>query len=205
MILNYSSAGMISWGKFFFKHRSITPIPLLLLVFIWSFFQKANYGAFFYISAGIFFVVIGEGIRMACVSKARSITRTRSDKTGGRLITGGLYRLSRNPIYIGNFFIGLGIMLFSEIALAPLVFAAVFLLQYIPIIAYEEAILQEKFGREYEVYRKLVPRWLGFSKLPAADAAITETYSFYKVLKSESSTLTAIVVLTVLMNAYRFF
>ena len=202
--MTYSSPRLIALGKFFFRHRSITPLPLLLLIFLCSLLTNESSHSIFLSLIGIVFVVLGETIRMACVKRARSITRTRSAKTGDRLIKVGLFRLSRNPIYIGNFCLGLGIMFFSGLALAPPVFVILFLLQYVPIVAYEESILMQKFGQEYRDYLSLVPRWLGITRLKAIRPADNEFYPFHKVLKSESSTLAAVVALTALMNLHRF-
>lgn len=203
--MSYSSSWLVSAGKFFFKHRGITPVPLWLGIFVASLLLDHGNKHLLYTVIGIVSVVSGELVRMACVKRARSITRTRSNKTGGRLIREGLYGISRNPIYLGNFLIGLGIAFFSCISYAIPIYILGFFMQYIPIVAFEESVLSEKFGQEYEQYKREVPRWLGISrqKSAAADDDM-EVYGLFKVLKSENNTLTAIVVLTVLMQFHNF-
>ena len=76
-----------------------------------------------------------------------------------KLAVTGPYALMRNPLYFGNFVIGLG---WSIIAgkLAVLVFAVSFWVLYcLVIIPHEEKFLSGKFGHEYEEYCRKVKRF----------------------------------------------
>ena len=73
-----------------------------------------------------------------------------------KLATKGPYSLMRNPLYFGNFVIGLG---WSIIAgkWAVIIFAVSFYVLYVlVIIPHEEEFLRTKFGHEYEEYCKRV-------------------------------------------------
>lgn len=76
-----------------------------------------------------------------------------------KLATTGPYALMRNPLYFGNFLIGLG---WSIIAgnFAVLIFIVSFYVLYnMVIIPHEEAFLRSKFGIEYEAYCRRVKRF----------------------------------------------
>jgi len=76
------------------------------------------------------------------------------------LLTGGAYRLSRNPMYTGLAiaYLGLALLLGSwwPLALWPLVIVAVRQL----VIRPEEQYLTQRFGRTYTDYQSRVRRWL---------------------------------------------
>lgn len=76
------------------------------------------------------------------------------------LCTDGPFRISRNPIYLGDWFLLVGISLLLE-TWWPLVFAPLIwvLLRY-GVIRHEEAHLQAKFGDAYRDYIARVRRWL---------------------------------------------
>src|SRR6266851_4006976 len=65
------------------------------------------------------------------------------------LVVEGPYRVVRNPMYWAVTFVMLG-----ELAIA--FFAGTILF----VLLYEEPTLRRKFGAEYEVYCRRVPRWL---------------------------------------------
>jgi protein-S-isoprenylcysteine O-methyltransferase Ste14 len=74
-----------------------------------------------------------------------------------KLVTWGPYAWVRNPLYAGSGLIGLGWSMMMGLTLVA-VFAAVYLALYsMIIIPYEERFLSERFGEEYEVYRKSTP------------------------------------------------
>lgn len=76
------------------------------------------------------------------------------------LVTRGLYRQVRNPIYVGVLLILAGEAALFE-SLTLLIYALfVWLVFHIFVVAYEEPTLKEKFGTPYEEYRKAVPRWI---------------------------------------------
>ena len=76
------------------------------------------------------------------------------------LCTTGPYRFSRNPIYVGDWFILVGFSLWLTtwwpIVFSPLIWATV---RY-SVIRYEEEHLEAKFGDEYRNYQARVHRWL---------------------------------------------
>jgi protein-S-isoprenylcysteine O-methyltransferase Ste14 len=77
-----------------------------------------------------------------------------------KLITSGVFRLSRNPMYLGMGLFLLGeSMLFGSLGPFIIPIGFVVLMHFIFIIP-EEKMLSEKFGEEYETYRKKVRRWI---------------------------------------------
>jgi len=81
-------------------------------------------------------------------------------KAASTLCTGGPFRFSRNPIYVGDWFILVGVSLLLAtwwpLVFAPLIWA---MLRY-GVIRHEEAHLEARFGEAYRSYRSLVRRWL---------------------------------------------
>jgi protein-S-isoprenylcysteine O-methyltransferase Ste14 len=78
-----------------------------------------------------------------------------------RLVMGGLYRYSRNPMYVGILSILCGEALYFA-SLRHLGYAAgVFAMFESFIIFYEEPHLRQAFGEAYLRYCRAVPRWLG--------------------------------------------
>ena len=76
------------------------------------------------------------------------------------LSTTGLYRLSRNPIYVGFtlMYLGFGVAMDSPLALLFLL-PCLFVVDRFVVVR-EERYLAGKFGAEYEAYRARVRRWL---------------------------------------------
>jgi protein-S-isoprenylcysteine O-methyltransferase Ste14 len=88
--------------------------------------------------------------------------RTTLDPHGSvkQIVTSGVYRFTRNPIYLGFMLIVIGMPLNSGIywglVVAPLFAATMSRL----VIEQEEAYLEKKFKEQYADYRSRVRRWL---------------------------------------------
>lgn len=88
--------------------------------------------------------------------------RTTVNPYGGAsaLCTGGPFRFSRNPIYLGDWFILAGVALLLE-TLWPLAFAPlIWTMLRFGVIRHEEAHLEAKFGDAYRAYKARVRRWI---------------------------------------------
>lgn len=98
--------------------------------------------------AGVPFVAAGEAVRMW---SAGYLTKLR------RLVTAGPFALCRNPIYIGSFLVSVGYLFMCNQIAAWIAGVIVFWVFHGGAVAYEEKLLRDKFGREYEQYRSTVP------------------------------------------------
>ncbi|MEO1029060.1 MAG: isoprenylcysteine carboxylmethyltransferase family protein [Pseudomonadota bacterium] len=76
------------------------------------------------------------------------------------LVTGGLYRFTRNPMYLGLALLLFGWVIWLGNPLGLLVLAGFIAWMTVFQIKPEEAALKEFFGEEYEAYRARVRRWL---------------------------------------------
>lgn len=86
-------------------------------------------------------------------------TEINTFKSPTKLITNGLFRYSRNPIYLGFTTALVGVMFFTNVwssVVYVLVFVGVSQWYYIP---FEENQLQKKFGKTYLDYKANVRRW----------------------------------------------
>ncbi len=76
------------------------------------------------------------------------------------LVVAGLYRISRNPMYVGLAFILFGWAIhlgaLSAFLLLPFFVIVITFMQILP----EEQILEQKFGDSYLTYKKRVRRWI---------------------------------------------
>jgi protein-S-isoprenylcysteine O-methyltransferase Ste14 len=77
-----------------------------------------------------------------------------------RLVVEGPYRIVRNPMYWSVALVMMGEALaFRSLALAE-IGGVFFACTVLFVMAYEEPILRQKFGAEYEAYCQRVPRWI---------------------------------------------
>ena len=110
---------------------------------------------------GMVLLIFGLGISVWGSSVfARLGTPVKTFEQPRRLVTYGLFRYSRNPMYLGFVLALLGIALALG-TLSPLLGVAFFFLVadrgYIP---YEETMLAQKFGRDFQAYQAQTRRWL---------------------------------------------
>jgi len=76
------------------------------------------------------------------------------------LNTSGIYSTVRHPLYLGNFFMALGVSLYAMLWWLALIFVLVFWLYYERIMFAEEAFLGEKFGAEYMAWADETPAFI---------------------------------------------
>ena len=171
-------------GKWFFKYRDYTPIPLIIILLIWS--EPTVLSA----TLGVLAICFGELFRIYSVSFIGTISRTRSDSTGQKLVDSGPFAIVRNPLYVGNFFVSIGFAVFSGEFWIVVLTALLFAVQYYYIVKYEEANLMKIFGETYHDYRSRVPAFIPrmFPKLEAVQWPVEYSHA----IKSEKSTLTTI-------------
>ena len=77
-----------------------------------------------------------------------------------KLIIRGPYKYCRNPMISGVLFVLIGETMFLNSANILIVAAAFFIINTIYFILKEEPDLYKRFGKEYEAYKKKVPRWI---------------------------------------------
>jgi protein-S-isoprenylcysteine O-methyltransferase Ste14 len=81
-------------------------------------------------------------------------------RKNAELAVSGPYAYTRNPLYLGSFLLGIGFTVASGQVLLGLLFAALFLGIYLPVMHVESATLAGLFGEDYERYSSAVPLFL---------------------------------------------
>ncbi len=76
------------------------------------------------------------------------------------LTTCGPYAYTRNPLYLGNFLVGLGVMATSANTFLVLYYVASFYFLYAGTVREEERDLRQKYGKEFDDYAVRVPPFI---------------------------------------------
>jgi len=87
-----------------------------------------------------------------------------------RLATSGPYAYLRNPLYVGTLLVALGIVIASRSLLLAFLFAAVFVLVYLPVVELEEQHLRNIFP-DYARYAAQVRRFVPGKRYQAGGAS----------------------------------
>jgi protein-S-isoprenylcysteine O-methyltransferase Ste14 len=76
------------------------------------------------------------------------------------LVTRGVYRWTRNPLYLGLTLLYGGLALLFRSPAAAAILVVIFGIMNFIVIGREEAYLKRRFGIDYETYRARVRRWM---------------------------------------------
>ena len=112
---------------------------------------------------GFLFVILGmtsDGSSLVQFFRAHTTMNPLHPENTKKLVTTGMYSLTRNPMYLGlvSVLFGWGVILasLSTFIILPLFVWVMTVQQIIP----EEQILEQKFGQDYLDYKIAVKRWL---------------------------------------------
>ncbi|MCA2005274.1 MAG: isoprenylcysteine carboxylmethyltransferase family protein [Ignavibacterium sp.] len=182
-------------AELFFRYRSYTPIPFLILMII---FENATTTS---LIAGFIIALIGESIRLWGVSWAGSETRTTGKVGGTYLIISGPFAYVRNPLYVGNIliYLGLGIMSYALFPYLQIIALMFFVFQYYLIVKAEEEYLFSTFGEQYKKYYQSVPRFFPRFTPHRDDSVEQPPFKINEGLKSERRTLQALFAVSILI------
>ncbi|MGK0289863.1 MAG: protein-S-isoprenylcysteine O-methyltransferase Ste14 [bacterium] len=129
--------------------------------------------------------------------------RNRTEQRADELNSTGIYSIVRNPLYLGNYFITLGFIGYTQSWAWMVIYTLLFWLYHERIIFTEEEFLRGKFGETYVEWTKrtpfLIPKLTGWipSKL---------RFSLKNAIKREDTSFFGIVfVFTLLRVIYNFF
>jgi len=128
---------------------------LFFALIVYSIFMPLKLGTvWFYVG----FLIYLLGVIIETIAMLNFVT-TPVDKP----VIKGVYRISRNPMYLGMFliFIGIGIACASWVFL--LLTMVLIILIHISVVS-EERWCLEKYGNAYREYMNSIPRWIGIPK-----------------------------------------
>ena len=186
---------MDDFRKKLFQYRSYTPLPFLAVMVA---FARPDVPS---VLGGAAVLVVGELIRFWGVAYAGPLTRVTGSVGAPALVVSGPFGYVRNPLYVGNIlmYVGIGIM---ANALSPwLVIGAAlyFTFQYRMIVSLEEEFLEKQFGESYAAYKEHVRRFLP-RFVPYRLAAVGQRPDWRGGLRSERRTVQAIaLVITIII------
>jgi protein-S-isoprenylcysteine O-methyltransferase Ste14 len=192
-------------GNWLFKRRSWLPVFIILAGVVMMYL--GNRQAILYdmrdelIFLGV--SILGEIIRILTVGFAPKNTSGRNTVNGqiaDELNVTGIYSLLRHPLYLGNFFMWLGPVLFIRSVGATIVFILIYWLYYERIMFAEEQFLRRKFGEIYDKWSEKVSSFIpwSFHFIPPS-----LPFSVRTVLKREYNSLVNIFVIFTLLDLFR--
>lgn len=184
-------------GTWLFRWRSF--LPLLLLPFLALSFIHYHYpfhsemGDWIWEGICLFASFLGMGIRVWTIGCVPASTSGRNTKRqiAEQLNTSGIYSIVRHPLYLGNFFMMLGVAMFPCNVWLILVYMLLFMVYYERIMFTEEAFLRRKFGDAYLAWAEKTPAF--FPRLSAYRPSELD-FSFRNVLGREYNGFFAFVI-----------
>jgi protein-S-isoprenylcysteine O-methyltransferase Ste14 len=191
-------------GNWLFKGRSFFPLiwyglMALVIGMGWDpFFQTFDASVAWACIAVSMFGQFIRALTIGYTPRGTSGRNTAEGQIAEVLNTRGMYSLVRHPLYLGNYFMWLGIMIYVGNAWFVLVCSLLYWLYYERIMFAEEAFLRGKFGQAYLDWSVEVPSfWPRNLNWQRPDA----TFSMRNVLKREYNGFFAVFVSLALISA----
>jgi protein-S-isoprenylcysteine O-methyltransferase Ste14 len=161
---------LIKIGNFIFSHRNLI-FPLFFAVFVLGTRPAAGSDQLeiWRYALGISVASAGQIIRALTIGLAYIIRGGRNRKVYARaLVKDGIFAHCRNPLYLGNILIIVGLGIVAHSILFYVLGIPLFIFMYMAIIKAEEDYLANRFGEEYIEYcrnvNRLIPRMSGIRK-----------------------------------------
>jgi protein-S-isoprenylcysteine O-methyltransferase Ste14 len=183
-------------GNWLFRRRSYLPLLVIGIILIGMRYYKhpghsQKWDDIWEIVC-ITITFFGESIRIHTVGFVPVGTSGRNThgQAADALNTTGMYSIVRHPLYVGNFFIALGISMFICLWWMILICILVFWLYYERVAFAEEEFLRKRFGKGYLEWATMTPAF--FPKLKNWRPA-NLAFSLKTVLKREYSGIFGII------------
>ena len=192
-------------GNWLFRRRSWLPVFMVVAGIIVMYLGNRQALIFDMRDELIFLGVslFGQVIRIFTVGftpKNTSGRNTVNGQVADELNVTGIYSLLRHPLYLGNFFMWLGPVLFLRSFCFTVVFGLIYWLYYERIMFAEEQFLRRKFGEIYDKWSETVGSFIPFSfKLIRPNLP----FSVRNVLKREYNSFVNIFVIFILLDLFR--
>jgi protein-S-isoprenylcysteine O-methyltransferase Ste14 len=192
-------------GNWLFKRRSWLPL-FLIIPGVFVMYLGNRQAILFDMRDEIIFLgvsLFGEAIRIFTVGFAPKNTSGRNTVNGqiaDELNVTGIYSIVRHPLYVGNFFMWLGPVLFIRSTWFTMVFGLAYWLYYERIMFAEEQFLRRKFGEIYDKWSETVGSFIPYS-LKYIRSKLT--FSLRNVLKREYNSFVNIFVIFIVLDLFR--
>ena len=192
-------------GNWLFRRRSWLPVILVVAGIIVMYLTNRQ-AILFDLREELVFLGIslaGEAVRIYTVGFAPGNTSGRNTSAGqiaDELNVTGAYSLVRHPLYVGNFMMWFGPVLFLRSFVFVVIFVLAYWLYYERIMFAEEQFLRKKFGDAYDNWsenvKAFIPRFRGYIKpsLP---------FSFRNVLNREYNSFVNIFLIFTILDLFR--
>jgi protein-S-isoprenylcysteine O-methyltransferase Ste14 len=186
-------------GNFLFKYRGQIPLILFILIlpviFLTDYsFVVSNPAYDLYFLIGCIAVsFLGQIIRAIAIGTSNKYTSGRNTKeqVAEALNTKGIYSTVRHPLYLGNYFMWIGIVLYSYNLWFFILVSLLFWLYYERIMFAEERFLERKFGQSYIDWSMNVPPFIpSFKNFDRSEIS----FSFKTILRREYSGVSATII-----------
>lgn len=174
---------MVKFGNWVFHNRNWFFALFYATMFIPSPTLTENLGIQIGLGLVVFlFGVVSRGITIGLeyIVRGGLYRQIYADK----LVTSGIYSICRNPMYFGNLLILFGVGIFANSALFVFLTFPIFMILYAAIILAEQSFLENKFGEEYNLYKKNVNAIIpDFTKINQAFKG--QEFNLKKVIRKE--------------------
>jgi protein-S-isoprenylcysteine O-methyltransferase Ste14 len=194
---------MSAEGQWLFKHRGVLPL-LLLIPGIWTLTHFRFLGgshATQQVWDWLCLIVSLSGLLLRATTVGFVGSGTSGRNTQGQraveLNTTGWYSIVRNPLYLGNYLIMLGIILVPADLALVVVTGCLFWIYYERIISAEEAFLHERFGTAYADWTRRTPVF--FPRL-SGWVSPARSFNWRMALRREYSAVLLIGIAFILLN-----
>jgi protein-S-isoprenylcysteine O-methyltransferase Ste14 len=154
----------ISIGNFFFRWRNFL-FPCIFLLTAGTATPEIFLGDslldLLFVGCGAVEAIAGQTVRFVTIGFQYIHRGGKNGKVyANRLVSGGMYGVVRNPMYVGNALITIGMAKYMGAPRAMFIVIPFFLFVYQAIIFAEEEYLRNKFGPEYDDYCARVNRFI---------------------------------------------
>jgi protein-S-isoprenylcysteine O-methyltransferase Ste14 len=192
-------------GNWLFKRRSWLPAIMIVAGIIVMYIGNRQAILFDMRDELIFLGVslLGQVIRILTVGFTPKNTSGRNTVNGqlaDELNVTGIYSLLRHPLYLGNFFMWLGPVLFLRSVCFTIIFVLLYWLYYERIMFAEEQFLRRKFGEIYDKWSETVNSFIPYSFRYIPPGL---PFSVRNVLKREYNSFVNIFVIFALLDLFR--
>ena len=188
-------------GDFLFRYRGSLPLIILvigLIVFIVTRLYSDTENAFFQSEIFVFISLLvslfGQFIRILTTgfTPVNTSGRNKYYQIADEINTTGIYSTVRHPLYLGNFFMWLGLALVTGNIWFVLSFVLFYWIYYERIMYSEEMFLFDKFGELYKKWAEKTPAFIPKLK----NFKNTEiVFSWKKILKKEKNGISAVFII----------